>query len=70
MQKRALLLTYVDKRSLDAGEHRLDPAQVDVPDTAAVVWPIHQELYQSVIFQDGHAGFPLAPIDQDLTLQL
>jgi hypothetical protein len=35
-----------------------------------VVGPVHEQLYQTVVFQDGHAGFPLAPVDQDLALQV
>jgi hypothetical protein len=34
-----------------------------------VVGAIDQQLYQSVIFEDSHAGFPLTPIDQDLAFQ-
>ena len=35
-----------------------------------VVGTIHQQLYQAVVFQDRHAGFPLASVDQDLALQM
>ena len=38
--------------------------------TSAVVRPVYQQLHQSIVFQDRHTGFPLAPIDQDLTLQV
>ena len=69
MEEGALLLPDVDEGRLDAGEDRLDPAEVDVADGAAVIGPVDQELDQPVVFQDGHAGFPLAPVDQDLTLQ-
>jgi hypothetical protein len=69
VEKRALLLADVHERGLDAGQYRLDPAQVDITDGAAVVGPIDQELDQPIVFQDGHAGFPLAPVDQDLALQ-
>jgi hypothetical protein len=34
-----------------------------------MVGTIYQQLYQPIVFQDGHAGFALAPIDQDFTLQ-
>ena len=65
----ALFLTDVDKSRLDAREHRLDPTEIDVADRAPMIRTIHEQLHQTVVFQDGHAGFPLAPVDQDLTLQ-
>jgi hypothetical protein len=55
---------------LDAGKHRLDAAQIDIADRTPMVRAIDQQLYQSIVFQDGHAGFPLAPVDQDLALQI
>jgi hypothetical protein len=70
VKESALLLTHIDKRRLNARKHRLDAPQVDVTDGAAVVWPVHQQFHQSIVFQDGHAGFPLASIDQDLALQV
>jgi hypothetical protein len=69
VEERALLLPDVDEGGLDSREHRLDPTEIDVTDGAAVVGAVYQELDQSVVFQDGHAGFPLAPVDQDFTLQ-
>jgi hypothetical protein len=35
-----------------------------------VVGAIYQQLYQPIVFQDSEAGFPLASIDQDFTLQM
>jgi hypothetical protein len=35
-----------------------------------MVGPVHEELDEAVVFQDCQAGFPLAPVDQDLTLQI
>ena len=70
MEERALLLTDVDERCLDARQHGLDPTQIDVADRAPVVRPVDEQLDQTVVFQDGHAGFPLAPVDQDLALQV
>ena len=69
VEERALLLADVDERGLDAGQHRFDPAEVDVADGAAMVGAIDEELDQPIVFEDGHAGFPLAPVDQDLALQ-
>ena len=69
MEKGALLLPDVDEGGLDAGEHRLDPAEVDVADHAAVVGTVDQQLDEPVVLEDGHAGLPLAPVDQDLALQ-
>jgi hypothetical protein len=66
----ALFLSDVHKRGLNARKHCLDPPQVDVADCAPVIGTIHQQLYESVIFQDGHASFALASVDQDLTLQV
>ena len=63
------LLTDVDEGGLDPRKNRLYPAKVDVTDRAAMVWAVHQQLYQSIVFQDRHPGFPLAPVDQDLALQ-
>ena len=51
------------------GQHRLDPAEVDVADGAAMVGTVDQQLDQAVVLEDGHAGLPLAPVDQDLALQ-
>jgi hypothetical protein len=69
VKKRALFLTDIDEGGLDTRKDGLDPAKVNVAHGAAVVGTIHQQLYQTVVFQDGHAGFPLASIDQDLALQ-
>ena len=70
VEEGALLLTDVDEGRLDAGQHRLDPSEVDVADRAAMVGTVDQQLDQPVVFQDRHAGFPLAPVDQDLALQV
>ena len=70
VQEGALLLADVDERGLNARQHRLDPSEVDVADRAAVVGAVDQQLDQAVVFQDRHAGFPLAPVDQDLALQV
>jgi hypothetical protein len=65
----AFFLTDIDEGCLNAGENCFDTSEVDVTDRAAVIGPVHQQFYQPIVFQDGHAGFPLAPIDQDFTLQ-
>jgi hypothetical protein len=70
VKERAFFLTNVDEGGLNTGKHRLDSAQVDVTYRTPVVGTIHEQLYESVIFQDGHAGFALASVDQDLTLQV
>jgi hypothetical protein len=70
VQEGAFLLTDIDESCLDPGKDGLYPTQVDVTNRAAMVGAVHQQLYQSIIFQDGHTGFPLTPVDQDLTLQL
>jgi hypothetical protein len=70
VQKRAFFLTDVDESGLNARKNRLYPAEVDVADRAAMVGAVHQQLNQSIVFQDGHPGFPLAPVDQDLALQV
>ena len=70
VEEGALLLTDVDERRLDAGENRFDSAEVDVADRAPMVGAVDQQLDQTVVFEDGHAGFPLAPVDQDLALQI
>ena len=69
VEEGALLLPDVHEGGLDAREHRLDPAEIDVADRAAMVGAVDQQLDQPVVFQDGHAGLPLAPVDQDLALQ-
>ncbi len=69
VEEGALLLPDVHERGLNAGQHRFDPAEVDVADRAPVVGAIHQQLDQPVVLQDRHPGFPLAPVDQDLALQ-
>src|SRR3954463_248520 len=66
----ALFLTDVDECRLNAREHRLDSAQVDITNGTAVVGTIHQQLNQAIVFQDSHAGLALAPVDQDFTLQM
>jgi hypothetical protein len=70
VEKGALFLADVDERRLNTGKHRFDPAQIDVAHAPAVVGAIHQQLHQAVVFQDRHAGLPLAPVDQDFTLQV
>ena len=40
------------------------------PTVRAVVGAVDEQLDQTVVLQDGHAGFPLAPVDQDLALQV
>ena len=69
MEEGALFLADVHERGLDARQDRLDPAEVDVADRAAVIGAVDQQLDQPVVFEDGHAGLALAPIDQDLALQ-
>jgi len=66
----ALLLANVHEGGLDAGQDSFDPAEVDVPDGAPMVGPIDEKLDQAVVFEDGQAGFPLAPVDENLALQL
>jgi hypothetical protein len=66
----ALFLTDIYESGLNPGKHRFDSSQVDVTDRAAVIGTIHQQFDQPIIFQDGHAGFALASIDQDFTLQV
>jgi hypothetical protein len=66
----ALLLTDVDEGGLDSREHSLDPPQVDVAHRAPVVGTVHQQFDQPIVFQDSNAGFPLASVDQDFTLQM
>ena len=68
MEEGALLLADVHERGLDAGEDRLDPSEIDVADDAAVIGTVDQQLDQPVVLEDGHAGLPLAPVDQDLAL--
>ena len=70
VEEGALFLTDVHEGRLDAGQHRFDPTQVDVADGAPMVRAVHEQLHQTVVLQDGHAGFPLAPVDQDLALQV
>jgi hypothetical protein len=69
MKESALFLPDIDEGGLNTGKDGLDPAEVDVSDGTTMIGTIHQQLYQPVVFQDGHAGLPLAPIDQDLALQ-
>ena len=69
VEEGALFLTDVHEGGLNARQHRLDPAEVDVADGPPVVGAIHQQLHQPVVLEDGHAGLPLAPVDQDLALQ-
>ena len=68
VEEGALLLTDVHERGLDSGEDGFDPSEVDVADGAAVVGTVDQQLDQPIVFQDRHAGFPLAPVDEDLAL--
>ena len=42
--------------------------EIDVADGAAMIRPVHQQLDQTVVLEDGHAGLPLAPVDQNLAL--
>jgi hypothetical protein len=70
VKKGAFFLTDIHERGLNAGKDRLDPTKVDVTDCATMIGTVDQQLYQPVVFQDSHSGFPLASIDQDLTLQI
>ncbi len=69
VEEGALFLTDVDEGRLDAGENRFDSSEVNVTDRPAVVGTVHQQFDQPIVFQDCHARFPLASIDQDFTLQ-
>jgi hypothetical protein len=68
VEKGAFLQPDVNEGSLDAGEHRLDLATIDVADRAADVRPVNQELNKTVVLQDGDPGFPAAAGDENLAL--
>jgi len=70
VEESTLFQPNVYKGRLNPGEHRLDSSQIDIADSASVIGTVDQQLDQPIIFQDGHASFPLAPIDQDFTLQM
>jgi hypothetical protein len=69
VEEGALLLTDVHEGGLDAWQDGFDPAKIDVPDGTPMVGPVDEKLDQAVVFEDGHAGLPLAPVDQDFALQ-
>jgi hypothetical protein len=68
VEKGALFQPYVNECGLDARKDCLDPAEIDVADDAAVIRPVDEQLDQTVVLEDGHAGFPLAPVDKNLAL--
>jgi hypothetical protein len=68
VEESAFLEADIDEGGLNAGKDRFNPSEVDVADDAPVVWAVHQQLDQTVVLDYGHAGFPLAPVDQNFAL--
>ncbi len=68
VQEGALLEPDVDERGLYSGEDGVDATEVDVADGTAMIGTVDQQLDQTIILEDGHARFALAPVDQDLAL--
>ncbi len=68
VEEGALLEAYINERGLNPGQDRFDLAEVDVADAAAMVRPVDEEFDQTVVLENGHAGFPLAPVDKNFAL--
>src|SRR5690606_30852696 len=68
VEKRRLLGADVHEGGLDPWQDGLDLAEVDVADEALPVGPVHHQLDQDVVLQDGHARFLGRGGNEDLSL--
>ncbi len=68
VQEGRLALADVDERRLDAGQHCLDPAQVDVADATAMIGTIDQQLDELVVLEDRHPRLARGTGDEDFAL--
>src|SRR2546425_1015452 len=62
VEESAFLLADVDECRLDSRQHRFDSAEIDIADRSTVIRPVDEELGQAVVFEDSHAGLPLASV--------
>src|SRR5205814_8127296 len=69
VEEGALFGADIDERGLDARQDGFHLAEVDVAHRAVGIGTIHQEFNKAVVLQDGHAGLPRVPADQDFALQ-
>ena len=67
VEKGAFLGADVDEGGLDAGEHCVDPAEVNVTDHAAGVGTIDQKLNELVVLEDRDPRFARGRVDQDFS---
>src|SRR5260370_29569110 len=68
-EKGALFGADVDEGRLEAGQDRLDLADIDVANRTMGVGTIDQELNKAVVLENGHAGLPRVSRDQYFALQ-
>ena len=67
VEKGALLRTDVDEGCLDSGEHRVDPAKVNVTDHASVVWTIDEKLDELPVLQNRDPRFTRSRVYEDFS---
>src|SRR5687768_16493464 len=67
VEERALFGADVDEGSLNAGEHCVDPAEVDVTDHSSVVWTVDEQLDELVVLQNRDPRFARSRVDEDFS---
>ena len=69
VEEACLLGSDVDESRLDAGQHRVDLAQVDIPDQSNLVGTVEHELDQTVVFEKRHPRFVRRRHNQNFAFQ-
>ena len=69
VEEAGLLRTDVHEGGLDAGDDRIDPAQIDVPDEPVLIGPVEEDLHQLFVLEERHPGFPGGGAHQNFTSQ-
>jgi hypothetical protein len=70
VEEGALFQADVHEGGLDAWQNRFNAAEIDVSNGSPVIRTIHEQFDEPLVLQDRHTGFPLAPVYQDLALQV
>ena len=66
IEERGFFQAHIDERGLHAGQDLHDPALVDIPGNAAVLFAVDQYFGDQAVLQKGHAGFLPAGVYDDL----
>jgi hypothetical protein len=67
VEESALFGANVDEGGLDAGEHCVDPAQVDITDHSSGVWTVDEQLNELVVLQNRDPRFARSRVDEDFS---